>query len=309
MTATPELLAELEAILKVEPTDEEVKRILAGDYFDYRKPLEAAWKWNRNGPADNYDRARQLTAALLREYPIALRVWFELAFGLVKRKRQDLAFLLLETKVSPVFGNSLDTDTFSLWGRCLKDRGDEYRAAVPPQYALAEAEYENAEKKYEGAYVASGGDRFPGINAATLRLLRAAMLKKSVGASAADATQSRDDANGTEARVAELVAGCKQRAAEVLASRATWWKALPDDDIWMAATEAEAHFLQRNWGTAEERYRAALRPENKPLPHHFQSIGTQLHRLCEAFVALGTPPPPPFDDPAKFLASLLPKTA
>ena len=153
----------------------------------------------------------------------------------------------------------------------------------------------------------SKGDRFPGINVATLRLLRAAVLKRLTAPAAAADTQNRDEAAKVEARIAALREGSRERAAEVLASRPGWTRTLPDDDIWMTATAAEAAFLQSDWALAEQLYRAALRPENQPLPHHFASAGGQLVRLTEAFAALGTPPPPPFDRPAQFLSALQPK--
>ena len=47
-------------------------------------------------------------------------------------------------------------------------------------------------------------------------------------------------------------------------------------------------------------------PEKQPNPQHFKSITDQLIRLGEVMTALGTPPPPPFDDPTAFVSTLYP---
>ena len=119
-------------------------------------------------------------------------------------------------------------------------------------------------------------------------------------------TQSRDDPQATEIKMAELLASSRARAREVLASRAKWRRLLKDDDIWMAATEAEAYVLLQEWTKAEEKYKAALRPENGPLPHHSDSMEAQLLRLTGAYERLGEPIPPPLNDPVSFFKMLFP---
>lgn len=300
----PEPLSdELKAILDGEPTDPEVTATLARRYFDYREPLEAARDWNRGGGAVGFERAKQLAAALARKYSHAPRVWYELAFALVKLGQRALTVELLERKVSPDFGGQLDTDTFSLWGRCHKDLGDRYAAAG--DYAAAEREYAAAEARYEQAYKASNGDYFPGINVATVRLLRAVVLRQLLDGTDPDA-QDRDEVARSGARIAALLDASRQRAAEVLASRRTWQEKAPDDVIWLAATEAEAHVLLGNWALAKQFYGAALRPNqvdarNRPVnpqPHHFGSPFAQLERLSAALAVLrpSPAPPPPFVD-------------
>jgi len=232
----------------------------------------------------------------------ALAVWYERAFNRVKSDEPDEATRLFAEEIDPRFGTVLDADALSLWGRLHKDRGDAARR--DGRFTAAADEYEKAEEKYERSY-RKHKDRFPGINVATLRLLRAACLVQAITVARND-TQNLDEANARRALTAELLVGSKQRAAEVLATR-PWPKWLPDDDIWMAATAAEAFFLQEKWSEAEVHYRMALRPENKPLPHHADSMTAQLERLNEAFRALGATVPPPLDKPREFLTSLFSK--
>jgi len=63
-----------------------------------------------------------------------------------------------------------------------------------------------------------------------------------------------------------------------------WPRDFPDDNIWHAATEAEAHLLLGEVGEAERLYRRALAEGAKAF--YQQSIGGQLRRLMPALEGL-----------------------
>jgi len=40
---------------ETEQRAKQVEDVLKGEYFDYRKPLRAAWEWTRSGKADQIE--------------------------------------------------------------------------------------------------------------------------------------------------------------------------------------------------------------------------------------------------------------
>jgi tetratricopeptide (TPR) repeat protein len=285
--------------------DPDVQKVLDDWYSDWRTPLKHAWQWNRSGVSEDLQKAGQLLPALASEFPNALPVWYERMFNLVKQGQRDEALRIFRDDVQPRFKQLLSIDTLCLVGRCYKDQADEHLAAG--RLIAAEEAYADAERYYEQAYKKKL-DRFPAINVATLRLLRASLLKQFYGSPVGRDTQSRDDPDAAGRRVAELILASRLLAGEVLACRPNWQVLLRDDEIWMTATEAEAYVLLADWPKAQEKYIAALRKENNPLAHHPDSMKAQLHRLVAAYARLGEPVPPPLNDPDSFFRSLFPTT-
>jgi tetratricopeptide (TPR) repeat protein len=269
-----------------------VQEVLDRRALDYGPPLAVAWEWNRSGDSQKLAKAEQLLARLTEPgmFEFALPVWYERAFNLVRQKRQPEALELLE-RVARDFEGALDEDTLSLWARIHKDAGDAALAAE--KLAEAERSYARAEELYERAY-ALGRDRFPGINVATLRFVRAG-LRKALAGSAEKAAESG---------ATELLATARALAAELLSGSANWLPRLPDDPIWMSATRGEAAVILGDWAVAEHAYREALDPAKRPLKHHPDSMKAQLKRLRAGYIRLGQTVPPPFDDPDAFFAQL-----
>jgi hypothetical protein len=256
----------------------------------YREPLQVAWAWNRSGNPDKLARGNTLLRHLRDRYPHALHVWCESAFGLVKQQRADEALALLK-EIEDQFHEMLDEDTLSLGARCAKDRGDEHRAeglrfkkGRPQRVAAfteADRAYNEACTRYEQAYRLNA-NWFPGINLATLHLLRAAV--------AHDLGWPQE---------AELLAGSRRLAEELLAAAERWQPRLKDDNIWIAATRGEACLLCRNWEAAASWYLTSLKQVNCE-PDHPKTMKDQVFRIADAYSLLGVKLGPPFDDPDAF---------
>jgi hypothetical protein len=143
-----------------------------------------------------------------------------------------------------------------------------------------------AEERYEKAY-ALRRDRFPGVNVATLRLIRASLAHR-----LKQAELSR-----------ELRQASQKMAEAVLADRPRWVARLSDDNIWMRATEAEAHLLLNDWSAAERLY-AEARDQPNCKEFHRKSMCSQVVRLVEAYRRLEEVPPNPLADPETFFSAL-----
>jgi hypothetical protein len=273
--------------------NEEVKAILDKDYPSYQEPVQIIWAWNREGPVTSLQKAEALARALKHRYPDVLAVRFELAFSLVRQKRRAEALREIEEagKEFPV----LDEDTLSLAGRCQKDAGDEL--LQKELLAGAEREYGAAEEFYVKAYDIRK-DRFPGINIAGLRLIRASLLCQI----------AKNDAGQAETlgqRSEELRRLGEAMARELLAGRNSWKERLPDDNIWIDATEAEILLLLQQWDEAAKLYGLALSRANVQ-PIHPESMKAQVKRVHAAFGRLGIVPQGLLAQPDEFFR--LPKT-
>lgn len=265
----------------------EVDRILAGRYPSYQEPLRQAWTWNREGSADSLHKGETLSRALKQRYPNVLQVRYELAFALVRQKRRPEAIRELQAAARefPV----LDEDCLSLLGRCHKDSGDDHlRQGLP---APAQIEYREAEQWYEKAH-AQRHDRFPGINIAGLRLIRA-----SLSAVISELEPSQTDA--LRKQVKTLLQGSGEAARDLLAKRHLWEARLSDDNIWIAATQGEAHLLLQEWESAAQYYRQALSQPNLQ-PFHAESMQAQVVRFLAAYGRLKIVPQGPLANPEKF---------
>ena len=219
-----------------------VESLIARDYPTWREPLRIAWAWNRGGDAEKIARAHDLLMGLRDRYRHVLAWHYELAFNLTKQDRCEEALAQL-VEIGETFQGQLDEDTLSLWGKCHKARGDQFRAAglrtgssqAERLTALAEADraYVEACRRYEQAYGLEH-NWFPGINLATLWLMRAAL------AGELGRLTDREKLRASSVRLA----GELQSAAE------GWRPRLKDDLVWIVATRGEAALLQSDWRSA-----------------------------------------------------------
>ena len=276
-------------------TSDEVEAVLARRYPGYREPLQIAWGWNRSGDPVKVAQAHTLLTALAEHYAHVLHVWYELAFNLVKQKKRDEALALL-ARIGERFPGMLDEDVLSLWGRCCKNRGDDYlnaglklpaerRAERVADFTEADGAYQEACTRYEQAYLLNS-NWFPGINLATLRLLRAAL------AADLDRKAERDD----------YLTASRHLAAELLQAAPAWTKHLEDDKIWMAATRAKAQLLLGHWDDAAAQYRIALDQPNLQ-PDNPKTMKDQVRRIADAYGLLRIPMEGPLADPERFFAA------
>jgi hypothetical protein len=273
--------------MKDQPHDKEVQAILDQGYPSYQEPVRRLWAWNRDGSRPSLQKAEELARALKQRYPDVLAVRFELAFSLVRQGRRPEALRVLEEagKEFP----ALDEDTLSLAGRCHKDEGD---ALLPQELlAAAEREYAAAEEYYAKAYDLRK-DRFPGINIAGLRLIRASLLCQI-------AKKDPNQAEKLGRQMEDLRRLSEAMAQELLAGRNSWKERLPDDNIWIDATEAEALLLLQQWDQAGKLYGRALSHPNVQ-PFHPESMKAQVVRLNAAFGRLGIAPQGLLAEPDKF---------
>src|SRR5262249_1019699 len=152
----------------------------------------------------------------------ALEVRHERALALVSLKRPRDARLTLEEAARdfPV----LNEDVLCLWARLSKDEGDAALAAGSELEAYRM--YLAAETRYQKAFDQTNG-RFPGINAATLQLVLASIAPPG--------------------EVEALQKKYCTTARRLLDGKGAWREELIDDNIWIRATEAEAHLVLQEW--------------------------------------------------------------
>jgi|GEM_PF-2955393 len=257
-----------------------VQTLLAHRFPGYQELLRVVRRWNRTGsPGDeNRRRAEELLSVLIDRYPTALHVWYEWAFAV---RNQPTVALDRLARIDRQFHGRLDEDTYSLWGRCYKDKGHvqlDRGLAFPARsaermLALTEAdtEYKQASIQYEKGFKLSG-NWFPGINLAFLTFMRAAL--------------ARD--RGLAEESARLLTEARRIAEELLAGSGRWFSHQPDDDIWHPATRGEASVLLGKWEEAIAHYTSAIRQRNA-LPRHLDSMGGQLRRIIQGYSLLDSP--------------------
>jgi len=266
---------------------EKVAAILNKRYPSYQEPVKQAWAWNRDATSESLKYAEELARALKDRYPHVLQVRYELAFSLVRQQRRPEAIQELNAAGGefPV----LDEDCVSLLGRCHKDEGDEHLRR--DFLAGAERAYHQAQENYEKAFEIRQ-DRFPGINIAGLQLIRASLLKNLGDKEPGQADQHSKQAD-------DLLARSKEMARSLLSRRELWKERLPDDNIWIPATEAEAHLLLQDWQKAEQLYRHALAQPNLQA-YHPETMKTQVQRFHTAYRRLEIVPQGELADPEAF---------
>jgi tetratricopeptide repeat protein/uncharacterized protein associated with vWA-MoxR-VMAP ternary system len=254
----------------------EIEALVAADHVSYQIPLRHVRRWNRSDDLAEQKKARDALTELARKYPAALHVRFERAFSLRLEGNDKVAEEL--DRIHADFGGNLDQDTWALWGRCCKDRGDLHLAAglaasSRSSFRDADDDYREAIDKYEKARAADGGF-FSAINIATLTFLRAGLARAA-------------------GRVEESILLRKEAVAlaSALSAAAPGWREFyPDDAIWTRATEAEAAMLQAKFAEAGDFYRSSFSQRNRE-DFHLRSIGRQLRRILDGFQLLSEPVP------------------
>lgn len=251
-----------------------------------RARLVRVWELNRAGRAAGYAEARAAAEELIDSLPHDIHAWYELAFAQLKSGDRPAALETLE-RVNRLFRGHLDEDLFCLWGRWYKDAGDDARRAAGDPTApagdrraallAADEHYRRAAEYYARGYDLAR-DRFPGINLATLYLIRSAVAK----------TLGRTDA-------VELRAAADGIATELVESSHRWEARLDDDAVWMPATLAEAFLLRERWAQAADEYRRALSRADGRV-EYAAGMKAQVRRVLVAFSEFGITPPSPFDD-------------
>lgn len=266
-----------------------VEEVLSGKYPSYQVPVRQVRDWNREGDPQSLDNAELTACELKARYPHVLPLRYELAFSMVRQGRRAEAIAELDRagREFPV----LDEDCLCLLGRCHKEDGDALLEAG--SLARAEQQYRVAEENYEQAY-ALREDRFPGINMAGLRLIRASLLKQ-LGDEPAPVGDGDSPADG-------LLERAQQLARQLIDNRRRWEKRLKDDNIWMLATAGEAHLILEQWDKAARCYRDALSQDNLQA-YQPQSMKAQVLRLRAAFDRLAIKPRGPLADVESFFGN------
>jgi tetratricopeptide (TPR) repeat protein len=241
-------------------------------YPSYHKPLEIASAWLREGGARRAD-ALELLRVLRQRYPHALAAGNELVLALIENgcDGEALDELRRMARRFPL----VNEETRGRWGRLYKNMGDCARKAG--DLVRAEERYRQALEQYRRGYDLRQG-HYPGINAATMLLLLAAL-----------AGQRQENA-----RSAEYLRQSEAAADGVLARRADWPRDLSDDNVWHPATAGEAALLKRRWPEAASQYRAALGEANVQ-PFHREKVRAQAQRILDAWALLGVEPERPFE--------------
>lgn len=278
--------------------DPEVAALLAKRYPTFHEPYRQVKEWNRSKNSHRLAQAEEFLAELIRRYPAALPIWYEWAFqasqGDDPTDAKRLRVLERLQRVRAQFGDELDIDTWSLWGRCHKDAGHEAldQALAATDAAVRDIKFERADKeyslaieKYDRAYRLNDAfDHFPGINVATLTFLRAGLAR----------TTGRGDTAAT------LLVDARARAKQLIDQSPQWSEVHKDDNIWLRASRAEAYALLAEWGAARTLYQEALAQTNR-LPMHPQSMRQQFHRLLLAYRLLDQSPSATEFDPIRQL--------
>jgi hypothetical protein len=171
---------------------------------------------------------------------------------------QSLAIVEPLQRLCWVFG---DFETLTRIGRAYKNLGDKSWEGLGPPYgplpkgAASVQLYGKAFNLYEDAFLMSGGDYFPGVNATTLALLTG------------NKTAARDYASKV------LVAG---RRAEITARGESLY--------WTLASEGEASLALSRSEDARDYYRNAL---NYVLPGQIRMVQSSWDQLCRLWCLLG----------------------
>jgi len=244
--------------------DVSAETVINTPFPEFSWPLNIAVAWLREakpGEDNRLDEAIKLLDHLRKRYPHALQCGQEYALALMQADRHGEAQDVLRG-IEPLLGTP-DEEFLSRWGRMFKDHGDKWRYDKPTK---AERFYRRACEKYEEAYRVRSG-HYPGINFATLLLIRASLA-------------------ATDPDRQELLDAAAKTARELIADRKQWPRTLPDDDIWHAATQAEAHFLLKDWDKAYDNYAVALGHRDVK-EFHRRSISKQAARIRDAHRTLG----------------------
>jgi hypothetical protein len=244
------------------PVAEQVLDELLRHSVGYDAPLDLASRWRRSGTPALVARAVAWFQELKERFRYALEVRHELILALLTTDRQAEA--VRELRDAQALLRNPNEEVLCRWGRVFKDDGDKVRAAdakaADDRYWLAAAQYEEAYAIRKGHY--------PGINLATLLLVRAALSRRLV--------PPQDPQ--------PLLELLDRTVKELLGRRLEWPADYGDHDrrVWHPATQAEALLLQREWEEAERLYRSIAAQ-----PWDLASMGKQAVRIRDAWLALG----------------------
>jgi hypothetical protein len=228
---------------------------------DYQPPLEEARQLLHSGDPGRRRRAVRLLKELYRDFPHAPQIGQVLVLALIESGDPGVEKVLREVETRFV---NPDEELLCRWGRLFRDQGEQHLTRGEGSPNLARQFFEKARDKYHEAYQVRHG-HYPLVNEAEMCLLLASV---------------------DSARKDEYLAEAKRLACHLLATRDSWPKTLPDDDVWHAATAAQGHLILGQGAQAAESYRLALgQPDWQPF--HFSSIGKGVRRTLAALERLG----------------------
>ncbi|HKI35204.1 MAG TPA: tetratricopeptide repeat-containing protein [Gemmataceae bacterium] len=252
------------------------KELLDRFTIDYDVLLERARRWRiSNVP----EQAVELLRGLQGRYPLALEIGQELVLALIDANKRDEAQVEMHKLQSQL--RNPNEELLSRWGRLFKEDGDRLNPHLPDELKgrstddrrpndaeLADRFYADSQQKYNQAYQVRLG-HYPGINKATLLLVRA-----SLASAMQDSERARAFVNQAQRLAGELL---ERRR------RNDWPDDQPDDHkVWHPATEAEALLLLREWKRAADLYRSIPMTAG-----HRSSIVKQIERILAAWDQLG----------------------
>ncbi len=243
----------------------------------YDTLLERARRWRIGDDNGLKKEAIELLQGLRQRFPLSLEIGQELVLALLDAGLRDQAERQLGELRSLV--RNPNEELLSRLGRLFKDDGDWLNPYLPAELkrrSEGEGRQANAEQAdrsyllsqnyYDQAYQVRRG-HYPGINKATLLLLRASLAW----------------ALGERQRAGDLRESAAQLARELLDQRRHWTSDQPDDPtVWHPATAAEAYLLLGEWHHAGELYRAIPRSAG-----HRGTIGKQILRILASLDVLG----------------------
>jgi tetratricopeptide (TPR) repeat protein len=252
--------------------------ILNMSFISYATPLELAHRWALSGNGETLDKAIVLLKGLFDQYPHSLEIGQQLVLCHLEKGEEEPAREILQRLA--LLSRNPNEEVLARSGRLYRDRADRLlsdenldKASATQIHALRM--YQQALQEYQKAYLVRKG-HYPGINVATLHLLIASL----------ETNQA--------ARAIHL--GESQKLTKILLEdRAKWPSDHPEDVIWHAGTEGEAHLLLRDWETAGDCYRSVT-GHAEVTPFQVNSMRKQVDRILAAYARLGADIGPPFDD-------------
>jgi tetratricopeptide (TPR) repeat protein len=253
-------------------------QLLSRFSIGYDTLLERARRWRIGDNDGQKKEAIELLKGLRQRYPLALQIRQELALARMDVGQRDLAERELGELRAMV--RNPNEELLCRLGRMLKDDGDWLNPYLPAELKhrsegegrqanaeQAESKYLLSQDYYDEAYQVRPGGHYPGINKATLLLVRASLVWEM----------------GERERAAGLREAAAQLARELLDRRSKWSMDQPDDPtVWHPATAAEAHLLLREWRDARELYRTI--PRNAG---HRDTIERQIQRILTSWDLMG----------------------
>lgn len=243
----------------------------------YRDVLTEARAYRNEVHPQSLGRAEEILRRGLEDHPYALSLADELAHVLELQGKDDEVMEMLKDVKRRFLGGG--EETLCRFGKLYKKRAARLRDASPLR---ALASLEEAEKVYRQAFETSHSF-YPRINQLTTRFLRASLLAKLGETSDGQA----------------VLRTVREDAELLLKEPALWRPRLEDDNVWIPATEGEAHLLMENWPHAEASY-AEARHEADSREYYLARMCAQVELLREGYRAFQIDVGPPFDDLRRF---------